>query len=211
MNEYAQLLHKLSRVRSVDAEEVADAAARLRRDKGKVNALRTALETEADDLAEATSLLSAPVLDLRAPVDPLAGPADLDTELRAGHAALGTAQSARKAAVQAGRLPSLMPKTHHLLRNGVVYGGILAGVFLLQVVVSLSLDAGELSMWLAFLPPVAGVLAGYITIGAVARPRVPTVDKHGKVIEFRVYKSPRLGVALAVVDIVAFILLTLRT
>ncbi|HEY1176784.1 MAG TPA: hypothetical protein VGF17_11545 [Phytomonospora sp.] len=210
MNDYAQLLHKLSRVRSVDAEEVADATERLRRDKAKVTALRTALETEADELAGAAGLLSAPVLDLRAPVDPLAGQTTLDAELRAGHAALATAESARKAAVQAGKLPTLLPKAHHLVRNALVYGGVLAVVFVLQVAVGLSLDGGELSLWLAFLPPVAGVLAGYIVIGAVARPRVPTVDKHGKVIEFRVYKSPRLGVALAVVDIAAFVLLTLR-
>lgn len=210
MNDYAQLLHQLSRVRSVDAEEVADAAERLRRDKAKVGALRTALETEADELAGAAGLLSAPVLDLRAPVDPLAGQSALDAELRAGHASLAAAESARKAAVQAGKLPSLLPKAHHLVRNTLVYGGILVVVFLLQVVVSLGLDGDDLSLWLAFLPPVAGILAGYITIGAVARPRVPTVDKHGKVIEFRVYKSPRLGVALAVADIVLFVLLTLR-
>jgi hypothetical protein len=210
VNDYAELLHKLSRVRSVDAEEVAEATARLDRDKAKVTALSKALDAEGDELAEAAALLSAPVLDLRAPADAGDGSSTLDAELRAGHAALTAAGSARKAAIQAGKLPSFLPKTHHLLRNALIYGGALVVVFLLQVVFWLGLGKGDLDLWLAFLPPVAGVLAGYIAIGVVARPRVPTVDKHGKVIEFRVYKSPRLGVALAVVDIAAFVLLTLR-
>jgi hypothetical protein len=205
---YAQLLHQLARVRSVDAEEVADATTRLQRDKAKVTALRTAMETEADDLAEVTQMLSVPVLDLRAPNDPHAEQSTVDRELAAGHASLGTATTARKAALQAGKLPTLLPKAHHLMRNVTVYGGILAGVFLVQLALFYGLHSKDLTMWLACLPPIAGLLAGYVTIGVVAKPRVPTVDKHGKVIAFKVYKSPRLGVTMVVVEIVVFILLT---
>lgn len=205
---YDELLHRLARVRDVDAEEVADATARLQRDKTKVTALRNALDGESHDIAEVAQMLSAPVLDLRAPADPHAPDSTLDRELAAGHARLTEAANARKAALAAGKLPGLLPKAHHLIRNTCVYGGILAGVFLVQLALFYGLHDERLTMWIACVPPLLGVLAGYVTIGVTAKPRVATVDKHGKPIPFKVYKSPRLGVALAVLAIVAFVLLT---
>lgn len=206
-DDYPALLARLAKVRQVDATGAADARARLDRDRRAVLALRNALEDEAGEIRDHAHLLSTPVPDLRAPADPTARPDSLDAELREGREALARATAARQEAVAAGRQPSFLPRAHHLARNAVIYLAALAAV----LVVQLGLHAAskdDARLWIACLPPVAGVLAGYIAVGVVSRPRVPTLDKFGKVIDFKVYKSPRLGVAFAVLEIIAFLVLT---
>lgn len=203
--DYAALLARLAKVRQTDAAGAADAHAALDRDRRTVATLRNALEDEAGEIRDHAHLLSTTVPDLRAPAGPPAGP--LEEELRAGHEALARATAARQEAVAAARQPSFLPRAHHLARNIVVYLAALAAVLVVQLGLHAVTEA-DAALWIACLPPVAGILAGYIAVGAVSKPRVPTRDKHGKVIEFKIYRSPRLGVALAVVEIVAFLVLT---
>lgn len=205
---YPQLLHELARLRSGDAEAHTRARQALDTNSDKVSALRAEAEATRDLLIECTGLLNAAVPDLRAPVDHTSQPGSIEEELAAARRSLTRAESLRQATIRAGQLPPLLPRGHHLIRNLIVYSAAMAACLLAQLILTglaaAKIIPGTLGLWIAFIPPVIFLIAGWVATGFAGTPRIPMVDNKGNQLDFTVYKSPRLGAFLAVATIVVF-------
>jgi hypothetical protein len=204
---YAQLLHRLTQSRTGDADAHAQASSRLAKETERVQALHDAAELERSRIIEAAGRLAAGVPDLLPSGQTQRPPEDLDRELAAAQQALAQAASARQQALRAGQLPTLLPRGHHFVRNLIVYGVAMLACLLTQFVLAFVVPP-DASLWLAFIVPVLFLLAGYIATGIAGTPRIPMCDERGNPVEFRVYKSPRLGVALTVATIAVHLFVT---
>ncbi|MGH8794839.1 MAG: hypothetical protein ACRDXX_19630 [Stackebrandtia sp.] len=209
-NGYAQLLHELDRLRSGDVQANADARRRVEADSEKVAALRSEVDSARGKLVETAGRLEAPAPDLlpeQPALDDQGTPppeGDLDAEVAAAYGALGTSDTRRDRALRAAQLPPLLPRSHAFVRNFLVYGTAMAACLVAQTLMTLS-PVDVPGLWLAFMPPVVFLIAGYVATGVAGSPRLPMLDDRGRVIEFAVKKSPRLGAALAVITILVFL------
>lgn len=208
-NGYAQLLHDLGQLRSGDVKANAQARSRVTAEAERVAELKSKLDSVQGRLVEAARSLDAPAPDLRpsAGADPDKQPApsgDVDAEVDAAHAALGTTEGRVTRALRAAQLPSLLPHGHPFVRNLIVYSAAMIACLLFQLLLGLS-PAPVPAMWLAFAPPVAFLAVGYVFTAVAGSPRSPMYDEQGREVAFTVKKSPRLGAFLAVATIVLFL------
>ncbi len=203
LHAYNDLVHELAKLDADTAAGAERGRKRLARRRQALEALRTDLDEEVASLAEGCAALRRPVPDLAPSPAPDEG-ADVETVLRDARVRLREAGDARLATMRAAQRPTFLPRAHHVVRELIIYGGVMAACLLAQVVWLRATGGGDSSWWVAFLPPVLAALVGYLLVGSANRPRVPMVDRAGKPIKPVVPRNPRLGVTLAVVTMALF-------
>ncbi|WP_157930612.1 GtrA domain-containing protein [Glycomyces xiaoerkulensis] len=201
MSEYRDLVHELARLESDTSAGAERAQRRLARGRESVEKLRGDLDEEVASLAEGCAALRRPVPDL-AP-EPVAGE-ELDEVVRGARVRLREASDARLAAMRAAQRPTFLPRVHHILRELLIYGAVMAACLLGQVLWLGATGGGDSTWWVMFLPPVLAALIGYVLVGAANKPRMPMHDRAGRPIKPVVPHNPRLGVTLAVVTMAMF-------
>ncbi|GAB3645048.1 hypothetical protein [Glycomyces tarimensis] len=201
LSAYNDLVHELAKLDADTTASAEQSKKRLASRRKALESLRGALDEEVASLAEGCAALRKPVPDL-APA-PVEGD-DVEAVLREGRVRLREAADARLAAMRAAQRPTMLPGAHHILRELVIYGGVMAACLLGQVVWLRTTGGGDSTWWVMFMPPVAAALVGYVLVGAANKPRMPMFDRAGKPIKAVVPHNPRLGVTLAVVTMALF-------
>lgn len=207
---YAQALHELRQVREGDLAANASARSQVDQAAAKVARLRDSLEHSRSQIVTAANRLKTTVPDLRPDAgDPATTrpPADLSFELASGGSKAEAAEKHVLRSIREGQQAPLLPGAPAFVRNLVVYGAAMITCYVAQSILAL-VAPSDLALWLAFVPPVLFLLAGYIGTGIAGSPRLPMFDERGNEVEFLVKKSPRLGAVLAVATIVVFFFTT---
>lgn len=204
LHAYNDLVHELAQLDADTAAAAERDRRRLARRRQALESLRTDLDEEVASLAEGCAALRRPVPDLAPAPDAAAGIGDVDAAVREARVRLREAGDARLASMRAAQRPTFLPRAHHVLRELIVYGGVMAVCFLGQVIWLRVTGGGASSWWVAFLPPVMAALVGYVLAGSANKPRMPMYDRAGRPIKPVVPHNPRLGVTLAVVTMALF-------
>ncbi len=204
LHAYNDLVHELAQLDADTAAAAERDRRRFARRRQALESLRADLEEEVASLAEGCAALRRPVPDLAPVPDPAAGTGDVDAVVRDARVRLREAGDARLASMRAAQRPTFLPRAHHVLRELIVYGGVMVVCFLGQLIWLRATGGGESSWWVAFLPPVMAALVGYVLVGSANKPRMPMYDRAGRPIKPVVPHNPRLGVTLAVVTMALF-------
>lgn len=207
---YAQTLYELRQVREGDLTANATARSQVDQSTAKVAQLRESLEHSRSRIIDAANRLKTTVPDLRPDGgDPATTrpPGDLSFELAGGGSKAQAAEKHVLRSIREAQQAPLLPGAPAIVRNFIVYGAAMIACYLTQSILALVVPS-EMAMWLAFVPPVLFLLAGYIGTGIAGTPRLPMFDDRGNEVDFVVKKSPRLGAALAVVTIVTYFFTT---
>src|SRR5699024_11133444 len=157
---YNDLVHELAQLDADTAAAAERDRRRLARRRQALESLRTDLDEEVASLAEGCAALRRPVPDLAPAPDAAAGIGDVDAAVREARVRLREAGDARLASMRAAQRPTFLPRAHHVLRELIVYGGVMAVCFLGQVIWLRVTGGGASSWWFAFLPPVMAALVG---------------------------------------------------
>ncbi len=206
-SQYHSLLHQLDQLRSDEEHVRATSQKTVDSNAARVQQLRQRAESQRMELIDLSQQLNAAAPDLRA--DPDVATADtIDDALAQSKKSLEAVARAKQSTLRAAALPPLLPRGHHLLRNFIVYGVTMTVCFasqmlLLQLVRSSVLPA-NLQLWIVLILPVLFLIVGWIGTGFAGTPKLGVTDESGRPVEFTVRKSPRLGVALALVTIAGF-------
>lgn len=206
LNRYDDLLHQLSKLRRDSATASNRSGVETKRQREQLSSLRKSIDEEVTAIGEGCQSLRCSTPDVN-PSDSDAHPEaeGIDGALSEGRATLRQAADLRRDTMRAAQRPSFLPKTHHVVREVLIYGAVMVACYLVQLVWWNSSD-GDRSIlwWLIALPPVFAAAIGYLLVGFANKPRVPLYDRQGKPIKSVVPHNPRLGVSLAVVTIAAF-------
>ncbi|MBO3732678.1 hypothetical protein [Glycomyces niveus] len=213
LSAYEDLVHELARLDADTTASTAQATRALERRREALREVRSGIDEEMVDLAQLCARLRHSTPDFTArQVDDTAGELpgrqgepDADLVLERAKTALREAEAARTATTRAAQRPTLLPKSHHVVRELLVYGSCMVACLAVQFVyLAASGGGGESALWVAFLLPVIATLVGYVLVGMANRPRLPMLDRTGKPIKAVVPHNPRLGVTLAVCTMALF-------
>ncbi|WP_025272135.1 hypothetical protein [Haloglycomyces albus] len=196
--DYADALHRLREdVERGAQERKADRDASTRR-KREVDSLRDGIAREQDALVEACSQLR-----LQVPQEAVEPPeGDTEQLVHDGREAVREAGRLRLEAMRAAKLPSFLPRAHHVIREIVVYGIAMLGSLLFQLLaLSQAGKDSESVWWIIALPPVAAAMVAWAVMNVVNRPRLAPRDGRGRPLQRQVTRNPRLGGAMALVTI----------
>lgn len=206
-NGYHDVLHQLDQLRHNEDHDRATSKQAVDSNTTRVRQLRQRAEKHRMELIELSQKLNAAVPDLRPDPDVTASDT-IDDALKRSRKSLDDVNRGTQSTLRAAALPPLLPRSHHMVRNFLVYGVAMVACFGVQVLLLQLTRAGVLptsmELWIAFILPVLFLILGWIGTGFAGTPKLGVVDDKGKAVEFTVRKSPRLGVVLAIATMAGF-------
>lgn len=203
---YAELARRLDTVRRTEAEQTERQRQEAESGRVALDALVDRLTGQQADLADAAAALR-----IRMPrIDPPQSPArSLAEALRQGQQAVDASDREREQAMQRAKLPRFLPEASQVARNAAVYGACAAVALVFQAILALlreRTDTATATLWSLFGLPVIAFFVGYLVIGIVAIPRIPsTIPRQPSRRSYRIAskrvtadpsRSPRLGFAI---------------